>query len=491
VIQVAIGSGPTSLDWPAVLRPETLQAALSIFEPLYAVDRDYLASPMLAADMPQVSADGLTYTIPLRTGVKFHNGQVMTADDVVASLQRWGKVANSGKLMFASVDSLEKTSDSQIQIRLKRRFGQLVTTLAVPVQGAAIMPKGVIDAAGANEIKQDDQIVGTGPFRLAEWRRGESYTLARFDGYTGLDRDSGGLGGQKRVSTKLVKVSFVTDPNTRLNGLLTGQFQYVHGLAGDQLARLTSEGQGVRIIRPGTGYLVWLNIHNPPFDDVRVRKAAAYSIDAQQVMSNTFGDASLYELDGALFLPEQKLLYSTAAMDTYGHFELNRARQLLVEAGSPTQEIVLIFTAADTAAHSIAVTMAQQLAAAGFNTRVEGLDVASHLQRQAQPRGWHTYLGTLSPGFLLPSGIAQLTGESPYSGFYAKGDAMAALVAQWASTSTDAERKALMDQIQTQLYVDQPLIKFGNSFGLAGVSPKLHINMSFFQPTYWDMWLTD
>jgi ABC-type transport system substrate-binding protein len=63
-------------------------------------------------------------------------------------------------------------------------------------------------------------------------------------------------------------------------------------------------------------------------------------------------------------------------------------------------------------------------------------------------------------------------------------------VAQWATTSTDAERKTLIDQIQTQYYVDQPLIKFGNSFGLAGVSPKLHINMSFYQPTYWDMWLT-
>jgi peptide/nickel transport system substrate-binding protein len=491
MVQVAIGSGPTSFDWPSVLRPETLQAALSIFEPLYAVDRDYVASPMLAADLPRVNSDGLTYTIPLRAGVKFHNGQVMTADDVIASLQRWSKVANSGKLMFASVDSLEKTGDSQIQIHLKQRFGQFVTTLAIPLQSAVIMPKAIVDAAGTNEIKQDDQLVGTGPFKLAEWRRGESYTLARFDGYTGVDGGSGGLAGQKRVHTKQVKVSFVTDPTTRLNGLLTGQFQYVDSLVGDQLARLKSEGQGLRIIRPQYGRVAWLNTHNPPFDDVRVRKAAAYSVDARQVMSNAIGDASLYELDGALFLPEQKPLYSTAGIDTYGHFDLNRARQLLQEAGSPTQEIVVIFTTADAISNSIAVTMAQQLAAAGFNTRVESLDTASHIQRQAQPQGWHAFMGSMSSGYMLPSGIPQLAGESPYSGYYAKGDAMAGLVAQWASTSTDAERRTLIDQIQTQLYVDQPLIKFGNSFGLAGVSPKLHINMSFYQPTYWDMWLTE
>jgi peptide/nickel transport system substrate-binding protein len=474
-----------------VLSPQTLQAAMSIFEPLYAVDRNYEAVPMLAADMPQVSSDGLTYTIPLRTGVKFHNGLVMTADDVVASLQRWSKVANGGKLMFASVDSLEKVGDSQIQIHLKQRFGQLVTTLAVPAQAPVIMPKAIVDAAGTNEIKQDEQIVGTGPFTLAEWRRGESYTLARFEGYTSLDRDFGGLAGEKRVYTKQVKVSFVTDPNTRLNGLLTGQFHYVDGLVGDQLARLKSEGQGVRIVRPQAGRSAVLNIHNPPFDDVRVRKAAAYSVDARQVMSNAFGDASMYELDGALFLPEQKLVYSTAGIDTYGHFDPDRARQLLHEAGSPTQEIVVLAQSADAITNSLAVTMAQQFAAAGFNTRVESLDQASHLQRQGQRQGWHTAISSSSAAFLLPSAQFLLTGEAPYSGFYGRSDAMAGLVAQWATTSTDAERKALMDQIQTQLYVDQPLIKFGNSFGLAGVNPKLHINMSFYQPTYWDMWLTD
>jgi len=491
VIQVAVGSGPISLDWPSVLRPETLLAALNIFEPLYAVDRDYVASPMLAADMPQVSSDGLTYTIPLRTGVKFHNGQVMTADDVVASLQRWGKVANFGKLMFASVDGLEKTGDAQVQIHLKQRFGQLVTTLAIPAQAAVIMPRSIVDAAGTNEIKQDDQIVGTGPFKLAEWRRGESYTLAPFDGYTALDRDSGGLAGQKRAYAKQVKVSVVTDPNTRLNGLMTGQFQYVYGLLGDQLARLKSDGQGIRIIRPQFGRIALLNTHNPPFDDVRVRKAAAYSINAQQVLSNALGDASLYELDGALFFPEQKLLYSTAGMDTYGHFDPNRARQLLQQAGSPTHEIVVLAPTYDPILNNTAVTVAQQLAAAGFKTSVESLDQASFLVRQAQPQGWHAYAATTSPGFLLPSAMPQLTGEYPYSGYYAKGDTMATLVAHWATTSTDAERQTLIDQIQTQLYVDQPVIKFGNSFGLDGVSPKLHINMSFYLPTFWDMWLTD
>jgi len=247
----------------------------------------------------------------------------------------------------------------------------------------------------------------------------------------------------------------------------------------------------VRIIRPQFGRVAWLNIHNPPFDDVRVRKAAASSIDARQVMSNAVGDASLYELDGALFLPEQKLLYSTAGIDTYGHFDLNQARQLLQQAGSPTQEIVVLAQAADPILNSTAVTVAQQLAAAGFNTRVESLDQASHLQRQSQLQGWHAFMGTTSSGILLPSGFPQLAGESPYSGYYAKGDAMAGLVALWATTSTDAERKALIDQIQTQLNADQPLIKLGNSFGLAGVSPKLHINMSFYLPTYWDMWLTD
>src|SRR3982075_1983335 len=103
-----------------------------------------------------------------------------------------------------------------------------MTRSSAPARSSS--PSG--DAAGTNEIKQDDQIVGTGPFKLAEWRRGESYTLARFDGYAALDGDAGGLAGRKRVYAKQVKVSVVTDPNTRLNGLMSGQFQYADSLLG-------------------------------------------------------------------------------------------------------------------------------------------------------------------------------------------------------------------------------------------------------------------
>ncbi len=232
-----------------------------------------------------------------------------------------------------------------------------------------------------------------------------------------------------------------------------------------------------------------LNLHNPPLDDLRVRKAVAHRINVEQIMSNVFGDSSLYQLDGALFFPEQKLLYTTAGLEDYGKFDLSRAKQLLQEAGSPSQEIVILTQAEDPINRNVAVILGQQLAAAGLNARVEALDLATSLQHFAQPRDWHVWPTATTAGSLLPTALPWASGVFPYDGYYAKDDAIANLLAQWATRSTDNERKALMDQIQTQVYRDVPLVKFGDVSGLAGVSPKLHINMSFYQPTYWDMWL--
>ena len=77
------------------------------FETLYTFGKDWAITPLLAADMPQISADGLTYTIPLRTGIKFHDGSDMDSTDVVASLNRWEKIATRGKQAAEVISGVE------------------------------------------------------------------------------------------------------------------------------------------------------------------------------------------------------------------------------------------------------------------------------------------------------------------------------------------------------------------------------------------------
>src|SRR5439155_891805 len=106
VLKVAVLGDPPTLDshWTTANFVEIITQ--HIYESLYTLDQNYQPIPVLAEALPAVSADGLTYTIKLRQGIRFHNGKEMTSDDVVASLKRWGGYAVQAKAMWASVEGV-------------------------------------------------------------------------------------------------------------------------------------------------------------------------------------------------------------------------------------------------------------------------------------------------------------------------------------------------------------------------------------------------
>src|SRR5207249_4736269 len=149
-----------------------------VFEGLYALDEGYRPIPMLADGMPTVSKDGLTYGIRLRKGVKFHNSKEVTSDDVVASLLRWGKRSVYGKSLFAQVADLKATDTYAVEFKLKEKSAIVVISLAVPNNMGAIYPKEI-----AEKFPPDQRItewVGTGPFKIAEWKPEQYIRMVRF-----------------------------------------------------------------------------------------------------------------------------------------------------------------------------------------------------------------------------------------------------------------------------------------------------------------------
>src|SRR5437588_9895847 len=132
---------PPSLDphWGTQTITEVL--ANHLYEGLYTLDAAYRPIPMLADALPQVSPDGLTYTVKLRQGIKFHNGKEMTSDDVVASIKRWGGYAVQAKAMWASVEGVRAVDRSTVEIKLKEKSGIVLISLANANNFAAVYPK--------------------------------------------------------------------------------------------------------------------------------------------------------------------------------------------------------------------------------------------------------------------------------------------------------------------------------------------------------------
>src|SRR5438093_284610 len=236
VLRIGNLGEPPSLDphWGTLTITEVL--ANHVFEGLYALDEGYRPIPMLADGMPTVSKDGLTYGIRLRKGVKFHNSKEVTSDDVVASLLRWGKRSVYGKSLFAQVADFKATDTYAVEFKLKEKSAIVVISLAVPNNMGAIYPKEI-----AEKFPPDQRItewLGTGPFKITEWKPDQYIRMVRFEDYARLPGKQSGYGGAKIAYVDELRWIPVPEAASRAAQLESGDLDVADDLVADGYDRL-------------------------------------------------------------------------------------------------------------------------------------------------------------------------------------------------------------------------------------------------------------
>ncbi|MEY9423550.1 ABC-type transport system substrate-binding protein [Bradyrhizobium japonicum] len=153
-----------------------------VFDTLFAKDSKGDIKPQMVQDW-KVSSDGLTYTFTLRDGLKWHDGQPVTAADCVASLRRWGTRSALGRRIFAITASLEPTDAKTFVLTLKEPSGLVIDALGNPVSPVAfMMPERIAKTPGDQRITE---IIGSGPFvySKADHRTGDRMILKKFADY--------------------------------------------------------------------------------------------------------------------------------------------------------------------------------------------------------------------------------------------------------------------------------------------------------------------
>src|SRR5690349_3753562 len=276
-----------------------------VYELLYTYDANSNVVPMLAESMPTVSKDGLVYTIPLRTGVKFHNGHEMTSDDVVASLRRWMDMAPRGKAVGKEIKSLEAKGPNAIVITLNRPYAPLLAHLALPNGFAAIMAKDSI----ATPLTQ---FVGTGPYMFKERKPDQYVQLVRFDGYAARSEPASGYAGKREALLDELRFIPVPNANTRVEGALAGQYHFADVLPVESYARLESAPNVKPVLTAPFGfpYLV-LNTKQGPLGNVALRQAVQASLNDADMLGAGFGDPKFYSAE-ANHYAKNTPFYSTA-----------------------------------------------------------------------------------------------------------------------------------------------------------------------------------
>ncbi len=283
----------------------------NIFEGLTRIDENGAVKPALAESWT-ISEDGKTYTFKLHAGVKFHDGTDFNADDVVFTLDRarGEKSVNAQKALFEPIESVTAIDPLTVEVKLKRPTGSLLFNLG---WGDAIMVAP--ESADTNKTNP----VGTGPFKLGKWVKGDSISLTKNADYWG-------------EAAKLDKATFkiIADSAAALSALMAGDVDAFPIFAAPEMLPQFEADPRFKVVIGTTEGETILSTNNAqkPFDDVRVRKAMAHAIDRQALIDGAmFGYGTLI---GSHFAPHNPAYVDLSQVYD---FDLDKAKALLKEAG--------------------------------------------------------------------------------------------------------------------------------------------------------------
>jgi peptide/nickel transport system substrate-binding protein len=443
VLRIGNLGEPPALDahWTTASITETLTN--HIYEGLYSLDRDKKPIPMLA-ESHTVSKDALTYTFKLRQGVKFHNGKEMSSEDVVASLNRWGKQSNYGKSLFAQVAELRAVDRYTVELKLKEKSAIVLISLAVPNNFGAIYPKEIAEKF-APEVKVTEY-VGTGPFKLAEWKPDQYIRMVRFDDYKSRNEKPNGYGGGKTAWVDEIRWMPVPEVATRVAQVETGELDFADDLNLDAYDRLkASAGARPIVSKPYYWLVAVMNKKEGLMTNQKLRQAWQAAIDIEPIMKNVAGGKpEFYRMDSSLAPVEI----------TAWHTKLS---------GLPWNERIRFMTTQEYKwMYDFALLSKQQLEDVGFNIDLQVVDWATLVKRRNNPKEYDVFTTGMG-AFYDPSHHIYLTNSWPG---WTNDEDILKVQAELARETDPKKRMALWEQQTRQFYEKVPVIRYGDLFGL-------------------------
>lgn len=478
-------ASPQSLDEGYSTNAHTRQVSPFIFETLFTFGEGFEVIPQMV-DTYTMSDDGLVYNLVLRKNIKFHDGSDFTAEDVIASLERFKTTVQYGAKLDA-VTAMEIVNDYEVKITLDKPIG-LLPALAFP-QRPVMMPKEVAERNMGTELKGAD-IVGSGPYKLLEWVPDVHIKLERFDDYALDDRmeEASGLGGKRIAYFKTVYLLPVPEAEARMAGLETGEFDYAESIPATSYDRITSNPDlQASIVKPRWSVALEFNHKNFPTSDVNFRKALAYSLDMEKVLTAiTSANKDFYRLDPSIYTPEQYYNTDAGSADIYNKPDPAKVKELLAAANYNGEEVVYLCNRDFDFMYKACLANAEQWEANGIKVKLEFSDWASQISKAQSMEGWNINQTGLSPR-LDPTQLNSSFNSSAAGAYGYSNPDMDALLAEISLGGTNESRKAIWEKIQAKVWDDVAILKIGDIFELAALNSKYDGFKSFFVARFWNV----
>jgi peptide/nickel transport system substrate-binding protein len=479
---VAADSEPKNLNPAIVASNGVFFVASKVIEPLAEASfegKDGLA-PRLATSW-EGSDDGRSVTFKLREGVTWHDGKPFTSADVAFSaLNIWKPLQNLGRVVFANLEAVDTPDETTAVFRFSKPTPLQLIRNALPVV-SSVVAKHLYEGTDIAANPANVMLVGTGPFKFAEYKPGEYYRLERNPEYWA------------EGEPKLDEVIFRVLPDRAAAGSAL-EAEEIH-LAAFSAVPLTdldriSKVPGINVITKGYEALTYqlvveINHRRKELANLKVRQAIAHAIDRQFVVDTIFLG---YAAASTGPVPKNAPEFYTSAVPSYG-FDVAKANALLDEAGYPKGANGTRFSLKLRPAPYFNETrqfgdyLRQALAAIGIDAELVNADSAAHQKAVYTDHDFDLAVAppvfrgdpAISTTILVQSGIPA---GVPFAnqGGYANAE-LDALIARAAETVDTRARTELYKEFQKEVAADLPLINVAE-WGFITVARDTVLNVS-------------
>ncbi|GEC57253.1 peptide/nickel transport system substrate-binding protein [Bradyrhizobium japonicum] len=431
-----------------------------IYDTLLATDSNFKIQPQMA-DW-KVSDDKLTYTFTLRDGLKWHDGAPVTAEDCVASLQRWGKVDGMGQKLMDFVASLEATDAKTITLKLKEPYGLVLESIGKPSSRVPfMMPKRLAETPPDKPIPEQ---IGSGPFKFvqAEFQPGVKAVYEKNKDYVPRKEPASWTAGGKVVKVDRVEWVTMADAQTAVNALQSGDIDFMENLPFDMLPVLEANPDLKIDVLNKFGFqtLGRMNFLYPPFDNPKVRRAAFLAMNQKDVLDALVGNAKYQRICGAFFVCGTPLETDVGAETLVKGNGLAEAKKALAASGYDGTPVVIMAPGDVTTLKAQPVVAAQQLREAGFKVDLQATDWQTVVTRRASQKppkegGWNMFFTNwVAADVSDPIVNASITGRGKNGGWFgwAEDAKIEELRDKFARAGSAEEKKKIAAEIQTEAY---------------------------------------
>ncbi|KRP90735.1 MULTISPECIES: ABC transporter substrate-binding protein [Bradyrhizobium] len=367
-----------------------------VYDTLVATDSNFKVQPQMA-DW-KVSDDKLTYTFTLRDGLKWHDGAPVTAEDCVASLKRWAAVDGMGQKLMDFTASIEATDPKTITLKLKEPYGLVLDSIGKPSSRVAfMMPKRLAETPPDKQIPEQ---IGSGPFKFVqgEFQPGVKAVYVKNTDYVPRKEPASWTSGGKVVKVDRVEWITMPDSQTAVNALQSGDIDFMENLPFDMLPVLEGNKELTIEVLNKFGFqtLGRMNFLHPPFDNVKVRRAALLALNQKDVLDALVGNAKYQKICGAFFICDTPLATDAGSETLVKGNGMAQAKKALAESGYDGTPIVIMAPGDVTTLKAQPIVSAQLLREAGFKVDLQATDWQTVVSRRASQKppkegGWNMF----------------------------------------------------------------------------------------------------